>query len=161
MNFHKTVKEIETILEKNNVWYERFEHEEVRTSEEAANVREGYNISQGAKALIVRIKKTGEKKFIMLVLPGDKRFDVKKTKEILDAKDIRFASEEEVEKITNGIKPGGVPPFGNLFNLPVYADRRVFDQEKIIFNAGDKRISIGMYSEDYKNLVKPNIELLT
>ena len=160
-SFHKTVDEIEEILKKNNIWYERLLHKPVRTSEEAAEVRKEYDISQGAKALIVRIKSGGEKKFVMLVLPGDKRFDVKKAKEILDTKDIRFASEEEVEKITEGIKPGGVPPFGNLFNLPVYADKCVFNREKIIFIAGDKSISIGMYSEDYKNLVKPKVCLLT
>ena len=69
----------------------------------------------------------------MIVLPGAARFDSKKARDILNAKDIRFASEEEVENITNGVKSGGVPPFGNLFNIPVYVDQSLLENEKIIF----------------------------
>lgn len=161
MDFHKTVGVIEKILKDNTVWYERFEHEAVRTSEEAAAVRRNYDISQGTKALIIRTKKNGEKQFAMIVVSGDKKFDTKKAKEVLKAKDIRFATEDEVLEITDGVKPGGVPPFGNLFNLPVYADDSVFTHEKIIFNAGDKQISIGMHSKDYKEIVAPIIVSIT
>ena len=157
MDFHPVAEQIETILKERSVWYERFEHEPVRTSEEAASVRDNYTIAQGAKALIVRIKKNGEKSFVMIVLPGNSRFDSKKARTALSTKDIRFASPEEVAEITNGIVPGGVPPWGQLFDLPVFAERSVFDNDRIIFNAGDKRVSIGMRSEDYEKIVKPVI----
>ncbi len=158
MQLHQTVQEIINILNTHNVWYETFEHEPVRTSEEASKVRHGYTIKQGAKAIIVRIKiSSNDKRFVMLVVPGDLKFDSNKIKGLYNAKDIRFATEEEVHKITNGVLPGGVPPFGNLFKLEVIADKRVFDNEKIVFNAGDKRFSIGMNSQDYATIVKPKI----
>ena len=134
MEFHPVTLKIENILKEGNFWYERFEHEEVRTSEEAAKVRDGYSIKQGAKALIVRRKRNGEKDFVMIVVPGDVRFNSKKAKEALSASDIRFASPEEVEEVTGGIVPGGVPPFGNMFDIEVFADKGIFDNEKIIFN---------------------------
>jgi len=139
------------------MWYEKLEHKQVRTSLEAAEVRKNYTLAQGAKALIVRLKRDEKRSFVMIVVPGDARFDTKLTKKTLEAKDIRFASPEEVGKITGGVLPGGVPPFGNLFDLEVYVDESIFESEKIIFNAGDKRVSIGMFSEDYKTLVKPTI----
>ena len=159
MEYHSTVETIEVLLK--DRWFEKFEHEAVRTSEEAAEVRKNYTLEQGTKALIVRIKKSANKKFVMIVVPGDKKFDTKKAREVLDAKDIRFASPSEVSEITNGIVPGGVPPFGNLFDLEVYVDEKVFNNEKIIFNAGDKRVSIGMFSKDYIDLVSPNIVSIT
>jgi prolyl-tRNA editing enzyme YbaK/EbsC (Cys-tRNA(Pro) deacylase) len=161
MEIHKTVLTIENILKEKGFWYEKFEHEEVRTSKEASEVRDGYTLSQGAKALIVRVKQEGVKKFVMIVVPGDKKFDTKRAKEILKTKDIRFASEEEVVEITEGVLPGGVPPFGNIFGLEVYVDSKVFDEDKIIFNAGDKKISIGMMSSDYKGTVNPKIVSIT
>jgi prolyl-tRNA editing enzyme YbaK/EbsC (Cys-tRNA(Pro) deacylase) len=82
-------------------------------------------------------------------------------KKLLNSQDIRFAFENEVSEVTDGIKIGGVPPFGNLFGLEVYADRKVFDNDKIIFNAGDKRISIAMKTSDYKILVNPRIVDIT
>ena len=156
MNYHPVTKQITDLLIKNNLWFEKFEHVPVRTSEEAAKVRSGYTIKQGAKALIVRVKRSEtDKQFVMLVIPGDLRFDNKKLKTHFTAKDIRFATEEEISQLTGGVEIGGVPPLGNLFNLQVIIDPKVFENEKIIFNAGDRRFSVAMKSADYKNLVNP------
>jgi prolyl-tRNA editing enzyme YbaK/EbsC (Cys-tRNA(Pro) deacylase) len=127
----------------------------VRTSEEAAAMRPEYTLAQGAKALIVRVKRGGEKLFVQVVVPGDKKFDTKKLKQQFGFSDLRFATEEEVHTITGGVLPGGVPPFGNLFGLTVYADLGIFEHEKIIFNAGDRAYSVGMLSRDYDAIVRP------
>lgn len=149
--------QITDLLQEHSYWFEEFQHEAVRTSEEAAKIRDGYTLQQGAKALIVRIKVPNEgKKFVMLVIPADQKFDSNKTKQVTHAKDIRFATENEVVEITHGVKPGGVPPFGNLFGLEVISDKALYDNEKIIFNAG-RTSSIGMKSSDYKLLVRPVI----
>lgn len=156
--FHPTVEKILSLLREHSFWHETFEHEEVRTSEEAAKIRDGYTLHQGAKALIVKItKRDKEKVFAMIVLPGDARFNSKVVKKYFDARDVIFATEEEVGQITNGVKPGGVPPFGNIFDLPVYLDKSVLHNEKIVFNAGDRRFSIGMFSKDFVTLVNPQM----
>ncbi|KKU10129.1 MAG: hypothetical protein UX65_C0003G0006 [Parcubacteria group bacterium GW2011_GWB1_46_8] len=159
MTYHETVKKIQDLLRVNNVWFESFEHEPVRTSEDAAKVRPEYSLHQGAKAMVVRVKRSEkDKEFMMFVFPADFKFDMKKAKEILKAKDIRFATEPEVLELTDGVQPGGVPPFGNLFNLTTIADPSLFGNEKIIFNAGDRCFSIAMQSKDYKTLVNPRVE---
>ena len=157
--YHPVATKIVNLLHDKNFWFETFEHEAVKTSKEAASVRDGYTQSQGAKAIIIRAKFTAtDKKFVMLVMPGDKRFDNTKVKAILKAKDIRFATEEEVSEVTGGVLPGGVPPFGNLFSLEVIADLTLFENQKIVFNAGDRSFSIAMNSKDYIELVKPKLD---
>jgi len=161
-DYHKVVSSIRALLEKHKVSFKTFEHEEVRTSEEAAALRPDYTLSQGAKALIIRTKlrntsKETERQFVQIVVPGDAKFDPKKVRDTVGAKDIRFATEEEVTTITDGVKPGGVPPFGNLFGLSVYADETLFEHDEIIFNAGDRCFSIAMSSKDYQDIVEPNI----
>jgi prolyl-tRNA editing enzyme YbaK/EbsC (Cys-tRNA(Pro) deacylase) len=161
MDYHPVVNQITELLKRNGCWFETFEHEPVRTSEEAAKVRTGYTLHQGAKALIVKIEKSKENKFFaMLVFPADLRFDPKKVKKYFGAQSFRFATEEEVKSLTEGIIPGGVPPFGNLFNLEVLADEKLFENEKIIFNAGDQRFSVAMRSTDYRKLVDPKVTKL-
>ncbi len=155
--YHKTVEKIEALLNEQGIEYKKFEHESVRTSEEAARVRPEYSLAQGAKALIIRVKKNGEKYFVQIVVPGDARFDSKKARDVLGTPDIRFASEEEVMEITNGVQPGGVPPFGTLWNLPVYCDTRVVENEEIIFNAGDRSVSIALSAREWERVVKPNV----
>ncbi|MFO0703799.1 MAG: YbaK/EbsC family protein [Patescibacteria group bacterium] len=188
--YHPTVSKIAELLTEHGAWYETFEHEPVRTSEEAAKVRDGYTLSQGAKAIIVKTRKpinqeinkstnqeaqisnnqennsssvilNGTKDpvkqimFVMLVMSADKKFDSKKAKRAVGVKDMSFATPEEVAEITGGVLVGGVPPFGNIFGIDVYADPSICTNEKIIFNAGDRSFSIGMKSEDYMRIVKP------
>lgn len=156
MEYHPVVKKIIALLTEHGVWFESFEHEPVRTSEDAAKIRTGYKLEQGTKALIARVKEQGRgKRFVMFVVPGNKKFDPAKIKATLGLSDIRFAMEPEVAEITSGVLPGGVPPFGTLFTLDVFADVRIFNNEKIIFNAGDRSYSIGMFAEDYKKIVNP------
>lgn len=160
-SYHPVSTEIVDILRKNKLLFETFEHEAVRTSEEAAKVRHGYSIEQGAKALIVRIKSKDQNEFVMLVMPAHLRLDTKKAKLYLQIKDLRFATEEEVGKVTGGVLVGGVPPFGNIFHIKTIVDPKLFLNEKIVFNAGDRRYSVAMLSQDYKKIVNPTITDIT
>ena len=158
MSYHPAVARILDLLSANQAWFETFEHEPVRTSEEAARTRPGYTLHQGAKAIVVRVKRSeSDKRFLMLVFPADLRFDNAKVKTLFGAKDVRFASEDEVAQLTDGVQPGAVPPFGNLFGLHVVADPAVFENEKIVFNAGDRCFSVAMKSADYRSIVNPQV----
>jgi Ala-tRNA(Pro) deacylase len=161
MTYHPLTEKIQTILKENNMWFKTYEHEPVRTSEEAASLRPEYNLSQGTKAMIIRVKNPNKKRFVMLVIPGDKKFDGRKVKDLVLSNNIRFAFPEELRSLTDGIEPGGVAPFGNLFNIEVIADDAIFYNEIIIFNAGDKSFSIAMKSADYKKLVNPRVVSIT
>lgn len=158
MEYHPVVRQITELLTREGCWFETFAHEPVRTSEEAAAVRTGYTIDQGAKALIVRVKHPEYgKHFVMFVLPGSARFDSARVKTLFGFTDLRFATEAEVAEITAGVLPGGVPPLGTLFGLLVYADTTLLTNERIIFNAGDRRFSVAMLVADYQRLVAPRI----
>jgi prolyl-tRNA editing enzyme YbaK/EbsC (Cys-tRNA(Pro) deacylase) len=156
-NLHPVTRRITDLLASSGCAYETFEHEPVRTSEEAARTRTGYGLHQGAKAIVVRTKAGGDTRFLMLVFPADRKFDSKKAKAALSVKDIRFATPDEVADVTGGVQVGAVPPFGNLFGLDVVADPALFDNERIVFNAGDRRFSVAMPSEDYRRLVQPRV----
>ena len=151
--YHPTVKLLLDLLKKNNCWFETFEHKPVRTSEEAAEIRTGYSLEQGAKALIIKAKKNASTQFfVMIVIPGNSTFNSKSVKKLLGVKSIRFATPEEVAECTKGIQVGGVPPWGSLFSLQTYVDPTVLEHEALIFNAGDRRFSIAMKTKDYLEL---------
>ena len=157
-DLHAAVGRVKALLDAEACWYETFEHEPVRTSEEAADTRPGYSLRQGAKAIILRVKRSKRDKFfVMLVFPADRRFDAKAVKDYFAARDIRFASADEVAELTGGVQPGGVPPFGNLFDLPLFATPELFEVERIVFNAGDRRYSLAMRSADYRQLARPEV----
>ena len=153
--YHPITRQILALLDDAGCDYDTFDHEPVRTSEEAARTRPGYGLRQGAKAILVRTKSGGETRFVLLVFPADRKFDSRRAKAALGVKDLRFATPEEVRDITGGVEPGGVPPFGGLFRVDVVADPTLFENDRIVFNAGDRRFSVGMRSADYRRLARP------
>lgn len=156
MEYHPIVQKIRSLLDSNGFAYEFFEHEAVRTSEEAHRLRPGYEMSQGAKALIVKIKMAdGMRKFVQCVMSANLRLDGNKLKDFLGVKSISFATADESNEITGGVEFGGIPPFGNLFGLTVYLDPSIKKHQEILFNCGDRRATIAMQLSDYLQIVKP------
>ena len=136
--------EIKRVLDKEKIQYKLFEHEPVFTSEQAAKVRRTL-LKQGAKALIM----FADNKPIMIVLTADRKVNIKKFKADYKIKDLRMATPEEVIDIT-GVQIGAVPPFGNIFNIPLYTDKKLGENESITFNAGLHTRSIKMRYKDYE-----------
>jgi Ala-tRNA(Pro) deacylase len=50
-----------------------------------------------------------------------------------------------------------MPPFGNLFGMPVYADHRLAAEDMITFNAGTHRDVVHMHYKDFERLVNPAV----
>jgi Ala-tRNA(Pro) deacylase len=50
-----------------------------------------------------------------------------------------------------------MPPFGNLYDLPVYVSQSLADETEIAFNAGTHAEVVKMAFADYVRLVKPQI----
>lgn len=141
---------IKRILNDSRIEFKHFFHKAVFTSQEAADER-GLELKQGVKALVF---KNG--KFILVLLPGNRKVDAKKLSKLINVKDLRLASPEEVLKITN-CEIGSVHPFGFLHNLETYMDEEVLENEIVDFNIGLHTDSIAMKSEDLVKVIKPKI----
>lgn len=150
-----TLEKIRELLKKNNISYKEFKHEPVRTSEEAQEQRPDYTLEQGAKALIIKLRYKDRKDYAMFILPAHKRLDSKKVRSKLCCQSLSFAQSEKVVELTQGVEPGGVPPFGNLFDIDVYVDPTLGENDEIIFNAGDRSVSIAMKYRDWEEVVGP------
>ena len=142
---------IESLLSGHGVSYRVLRHEAVYTSEKAARVR-GTALASGAKALICK----GGGEMVMFVLPADRKLASAAIRHAKGWRKLRFASAEEVEQLT-GLRPGSIPPFGSLFNLPTCCDRRLGENETINFNAGDHSISVSMAYADYLRVESPEL----
>ncbi len=143
--------EIIFMLDANHVGYQTIKHEPVYTSAQAESIS-GLALNQGAKALLLK----ADKDFVLVVLPGDKRVDCNKLKQVLAAKKVRFAGEEEVRKIMH-CELGACYPIGSFLNLRTVADPSLIEHETIAFNPGVNDKSIILKSEDYIKVASPEI----
>jgi Ala-tRNA(Pro) deacylase len=90
----------------------------------------------------------------MAVLPASVQVGLDRLKALTKAKEVRLATEREFRDAFPDCETGAMPPFGNLYGMPVYVDISLFSDE-IIFNAGTHRELIRMSFSDFERLVKP------
>jgi Ala-tRNA(Pro) deacylase len=93
----------------------------------------------------------------LAVLPADYLIKLDTLGCFLNDPNIRLASELELGELFPECELGAMPPFGNLFHLPVLVDTSVAEQEFMVFNAGTHRDVIHMHFEDYQRLVDPAV----
>ncbi|MDD5178130.1 MAG: YbaK/EbsC family protein [Candidatus Nanoarchaeia archaeon] len=141
-------KDIVDLLEKRGFEFEVLEHGPAYTSEDASKIR-GSSLKMGTKAMVLKIKDG----FIMAILSAEKKISSKKLRGLTGSRELRFATPEEVEKITH-CKIGSVPPFPILFDLDYYLDGSVMENEEIVFSAGSHVKSIKMKAEDFNKIMK-------
>jgi Ala-tRNA(Pro) deacylase len=142
---------VTALLDRHGTAYEVLEHAPVYTSEEAAQVR-GTSLASGAKALVCK----ADERFVMLVMPADRKLDSKLARKALGIKALRFASREEVLELT-GLTPGSIPPFGQLFSLPTWCDAALASEPRINFNAGDHAKSISIAYDQWQRVEQPQL----
>jgi Ala-tRNA(Pro) deacylase len=147
----EVTERVEAFLRAAGVPFRIYAHAPVFTSEEAARVR-GTPREEGAKALVI---KAGEQ-FYLAVISGVLRADNRALRSLLGTRVARFATEEELFRLT-GCRPGAVPPLGNLFGLPVLMDESLRRYEQVSFNAGSNSWSVTMRREDLERVVQPRV----
>ncbi|MCL4359852.1 hypothetical protein M1555_01165 [Patescibacteria group bacterium] len=140
---------ITQLLDEGHSEYKTHEHKAVTTSREAADVRHT-SLSAGAKAILLY----GDGKPLMVVLPGDRKIDMHAFKKLYGIKDLRMATPDEVLRVTS-VPIGAVPPFGHIFDVPLYMDDAVRKNDTIVFNAGLHTKSVSMAEKSYENVARP------
>jgi Ala-tRNA(Pro) deacylase len=106
-----------------------------------------------AKTVVVRL----DEKLAMAVLPASCRVDLELLGELTGAVRVGLAAESEFRHCFPGCETGAMPPFGNLFHLPVFVAGELTEDEYIAFNAGTHTELIQMRYLDFERLVQPHV----
>jgi Ala-tRNA(Pro) deacylase len=145
-------KKLRDFLDRNNVKYVAIQHSTAYTSSEvaaSAHVK-GRNL---AKTVIVRL----DGKLAMAVLPSKFHVDLERLRGATRSAAVELAAEEQFAREFPGCDAGAMPPFGNLYGMPVYVDASLAEDEEIAFNACTHTELIQMAYQDFQDLVKPTV----
>ncbi len=150
------IHKLKHLLDSAGVKYQTITHSESFTAAETARLAH-VPPEQIAKVVMVRI----DDRMAMLVVPGNRVVDMEKLKEFVGSEDVRLANEKEFEDLFPECDRGAMPPFGNIYALPVYADQSLRDDDMICFNAGNHWELVKMPYSDWEKLVNPKIGSFT
>ena len=141
---------LKEFLDQHNVRYVSIEHSPAFTAPEVAASAHiaGRNF---AKTVMVEISG----RMAMAIVPADRKIVLSDLRDSLGEADVKLASEADFEGRFPDCEIGAMPPFGNLFGLPVYMTVSLAAEPEIAFNAGSHHEVIKMPFADYAELVKP------
>ncbi len=148
-------KKIKEFLDENGVKYLTISHSPAFTANEVAHAAHvsGREI---AKSVIV----DADGKMVMAVLPASKRLSFPAAARVVGGTNVRLAHEYEFANRFPGCEVGAMPPFGNLWDMDVYVDPSLKEDEEIVFNAGTHTELIRMRYADFERLVHPHIGVM-
>jgi Ala-tRNA(Pro) deacylase len=139
-------------LSDHGVRFEVLTHPQAYTMQEvAAELHE----SGKQVAKVVMVKADG--KNVMLVVPASHRINFSRVGKLLNAERVSLAKEEDFAALFPDCAPGAMPPFGNLYQVPVYVDQSLANQGEIVFRVGTHQDTMKMAYLDYGKLVQPTI----
>jgi Ala-tRNA(Pro) deacylase len=108
------------------------------------------------KMLAKTVMVLADGKMVMLALPAPYQVDVDKAGKVLGG-EVRLAKEEEFENTFPDCEVGAMPPFGNLYEVPVYVEVALAEDETIVFRAGTHTDTMSLSYADFERLVEPTI----
>lgn len=145
-------RKLKQFLDSHNVKYVSIKHSPAFTAQEVA---QSTHIPGQIMAKTVIVKIDG--KYAMAVLPAKYLIDMDLLREVTGAEYVELASEKEFKNMFPDCEIGAMPPFGNIYDMPVYAAAVLARDKEIAFNAGTHIEIIKMDYKDFEALVQPHV----
>jgi Ala-tRNA(Pro) deacylase len=140
-------------FEDHGVAYRVIEHEPAGSADEYHAVL-GTHYEQMPKAVFLRYRGTDGEGFALLALQANKRADLQRVARLLDARDVRLGSREQLREAT-GCDWGELPPVGRFFGLPLLFDQDLLSEDELYFNAGSLTMSMAVSPDALEALEQP------
>jgi len=150
------LERLRVFLDQNQVAYTHTVHPLAYTAREVA-AAEHLPAREVAKTVVFM----GDNGYRMAVLPANRLVDFQELRTILGFSHARLATEQELAQLFPDCELGAMPPFGNLYGIPVYVDSALLEDEMIACNGGTHRDVVHLKMSDYKRLVAPGIVSLS
>jgi len=122
---------IRKMLELRGIPFEEMHHPEAYTAQEVAQ-REHFSGHRVAKVVVVM----ADGRPVELILPASRCVNLDRVRTVLQAHEIRLATEEEMEKFFNECQLGAIPALRHWKDVGVLMDRSLNVEGDILFQAG-------------------------
>jgi Ala-tRNA(Pro) deacylase len=143
-------EKLEAFLQEHSVPFELHHHPPAYTAQRVAQAE---HVS--GKMVVKVVIAFADGRMVMLALPAHRNANLVKAAEAAGAGELRLAHEEEFAAAFPDCEVGAMPPFGNLYGIPVYVDTELAEDEEIVFKAGTHEDTAHMKFADFRQLVDP------
>lgn len=146
------LKRVIEMLDREKVPYRLVPHFEAFTASELA---ESIHIPGRMVAKVVLV--WADDRTVMAVLPSHRRLDLLRLADTVGAKRAELSDENALKKLFPDCEVGAMPPFGNLYGIPVYVDGSLASEAVIFFPAGSHREVLEIRFQDFRELARARV----
>ncbi|MFZ1879638.1 MAG: YbaK/EbsC family protein [Gaiellaceae bacterium] len=139
-------------LEHSGVSYDLIRHPPTKTAREEARALH-VSPSQVAKTIVL-VSPNG---IVRAVVPASSRIDLRKVRAILQAPDVRLATEQELAGAYPDFELGAVPPFALGNGDKVIVDVRLCFCDEVLLEAGTHEQSLRLQTSDLLELADASL----
>ena len=143
---------LHNLLDEAHAPYTTFTHDRTVTAQDTAAAAHVGN-QRFAKTVMLKV----DGKLAMMVMPAAYRVDLTRLSRALGGSEVELAQEEDFKDAFPDCELGAMPPFGNLYGVPVYVDSRMAEQPEIVFNAGSHTDAVRMPYVEFEKLAEPEM----
>lgn len=143
---------IRHMLQLRGIRFEELHHAEVYTTQEVAQ-REHISGHRVAKVVVVM----ADGRPVELILPASRHINLDRVRTVLQAREVRLATEEEMERFFADCELGAVPPLRHWRGVDVLMDRSFNVEGDILFQAGTHQDAVRLNFRDWYELVNPQV----
>lgn len=146
---------IRQILHKRRIPFSEVHHPEGYTSQEVAQ-RTHVSGHRVAKVVIV----IADGRPVELVLPATRHVVIDRVRKALPAREVRLATEHEMEHYFADVEPGAIPPLRHRqwHDVPVIMDEAMKVDGDFLIQAGTHSDAVWLKFDDWFKLVTPRVE---
>jgi Ala-tRNA(Pro) deacylase len=145
-------EKLKSFLDSRGIKYVTIKHSPAFTAPEIAA---SSDISGRIFAKTVVVDIAGEQ--ALVVLPANRKIMLSDLRDLFDDPEVKLAAETDFMDRFPDCELGAMPPFGNLYGLPVYIAPSFTEEREIAFNAGTHHEVIKMEFKDFDRLVQPTV----
>jgi Ala-tRNA(Pro) deacylase len=146
------INKLKQFLDSHRTKYVTIRHSPAYTAQETA---QSAHIPGKELAKTVMVKVDG--KMAMVVVTASEHVNISELRRVIGAGKVELATEGEFKSLFPDCEIGAMPPFGNLYEMEVFASKRLSEDEEIAFNAGSHTELIKLAYRDFERLVSPKI----
>lgn len=93
---------------------------------------------------------------LIVLMNGDFEVSTKNLARIIGAKSVKLCDPNKAQRFS-GYQVGGTSPFGTRKTMKIYAQKDIFNFDRIVINGGKRGFLVEIKTEDLQRLLKPKI----
>jgi Ala-tRNA(Pro) deacylase len=144
-------KRLESYLDQNQIPYSLILHRPTFSAQVAASL-----MHVPGKEMAKTVALRAGKKVLLAILPASYRVNFDKLSAIVGDR-VQLLEAEKCDEAFPDCEAGAIPPFGELYGVPVYLDEGLAEDVEIVLGTGTLSESLRMGNGDFIRLANPKI----